>query len=73
MIAFYIILAASPVLLLGAVAFLVLIVVGVRKADRSGLASPPSNRIDAITRRVVGLCVRSNGVRYPGSTEGEDQ
>jgi hypothetical protein len=61
MIAFYIILAASPVLLLCAVAFLVLIVVGVRKGDRGDLASPPRNRIDAITRRVVGLGVRSNG------------
>jgi hypothetical protein len=61
MIAFYIILAASPVLLLGVVAFLVLIVVGVRRGDRGDLASPPSNRIDAITRRVAGLGVRSNG------------
>ena len=40
MIAFYIIPAASPVLLLGVVAFLVLIVVGVRKRDRGDLASP---------------------------------
>ena len=61
MIAFYIILAASPVLLLVAVAFLVLIVAGVRKGDRRGLASAPSNRIDAITRRLVGLGVRSKG------------
>jgi hypothetical protein len=61
MIAFYIILAASPVLLLGAVAFLALIVIGVRKGDRCNLASPPSSRIDAITRRVVGLGVRSKG------------
>ena len=61
MIAFYVILAASPVLLLGAVAFLVLIVVGVRKRDRGDLAAPASNRIDAITRRVVGLGVRRNG------------
>ena len=60
MIAFYIILAASPVLLLGAVAFFVLIVVGIRKGDRGDLASPPSNRIDAITRRVVGVGIRSN-------------
>jgi hypothetical protein len=62
--AFWIILAASPVLLLGVVAFFVLIVVGVRKADRGDLASPPSNRIDAITRRVVGVGVRD--------TTGED-
>ena len=61
MIAFYVILAASPVLLLGAVAFLALIVAGIRKGDRRDLASPPSSRIDAITRRVVGLGVRSTG------------
>jgi hypothetical protein len=61
MIAFYIILAASPVLLLGLVAFLVLIVAGVRKRDRGDLAAPARNRIDAITRRVVGLGVRRNG------------
>jgi hypothetical protein len=54
MIAFYIILAASPVLLLVAVAFLVLIVIGIRKGDRRGLRSPASGRIDAFTRRVVG-------------------
>jgi hypothetical protein len=59
MIAFYVILAASPVLLLSAVAFLVLIAAGVRKGDRRDLASPPSSRIDAITRRTVGLGVRS--------------
>ena len=39
--AFSIILAACPVLLLGVVAFFVLIVAGVRKGDRSDLASPP--------------------------------
>ena len=59
--AFYVILAASPVLLLVTVAFLVLIAVGVRRGDRRDLASPPSSRIDAITRRVVGLGVRSKG------------
>jgi hypothetical protein len=61
MIAFYIVLAASPVLLLVAVAFLVLIAAGVRRGDRRDLASPPSNRIDSITRRLVGLGVRSKG------------
>ena len=61
MIAFYIILAASPVLLLGAVAFLVLIVVRIRKGDRRDLASPASSRIDAITRRMVGVGVRRKG------------
>jgi hypothetical protein len=61
MIASYVILAASPALLLGAVAFLVLIVVGIRKGDRRDLASPASSRIDAITRRVVGVGVRRKG------------
>jgi hypothetical protein len=70
MIAFYIILAASPVLLLSAVAFLVLIVAGVRKRDRSDLAAPDRNRIDAITRRMTGLGVR---VRYPSDATEEDR
>jgi len=48
--AFWIILAACPVLLLGVVAFFVFIVVGVRKGDRADLASPPRSRMDAITR-----------------------
>ena len=61
MTAFYIILAASPVLLLGLVAFFVLIVVGVRKGDRSDLAAPTANRIDAIARRMTGLGVRNDG------------
>ncbi len=61
MIVFYIILAASPVLLLGAVAVLVLIVVGIRKGDSRDLASPTSSRIDVITRRVVGVGVRRKG------------
>ena len=61
MIVFYIILAASPLFFLVAVAFLALIVAGIRKGDRRDLASPPSSRIDAITRRVVGLGVRSEG------------
>ena len=58
--AFWIILAACPVLLLGVVAFFVFIVVGVRKGDRGDLSSPPSNRIDAITRRVTGVGVRND-------------
>lgn len=61
--AFYIILVASPVLLLGSVAFFVLIVTGVRKGDRGDLASPARNRIDAITRRVVGVGTRRDHER----------
>lgn len=60
MIAFYIILAASPVLILVAAVFFVLIVVGIRKGDRGDLTSPPRNRLDAITRRVAGVGTRSN-------------
>jgi hypothetical protein len=56
--AFYVILAACPVLLLALVAFFVMVVVGIRKGDRSGLTSVPRNRLDAITRRVAGVGVR---------------
>ena len=65
--AFWIILAASPVLLLGVVAFFVLIVVGIRKGDRGDLASPPGSRLDAITRRVTGVGVRND----TGNEEGD--
>jgi hypothetical protein len=61
MIAFYIILAASPVLLLGAVAFLVLIVAGIRKRDRGDLSSPARNHIDTLTCRMTGLGIRNSG------------
>lgn len=57
---FWFVLAASPALSLVAVAFLVLIVVGVRKGDRGDLKSPPRNRLDAITRRVVGVGARND-------------
>jgi hypothetical protein len=59
MTALYIILAASPVLLLGA--FLVVIVAGIRRRDRGGLAAPDRNRVDAITRRMTGLSIRNCG------------
>jgi hypothetical protein len=65
---FYIILVASPVLLLCAAAFIVLIVVGVRKGDRGDLASAPRNRIDAITRRVVGVGVRNDTSNKDGDS-----
>lgn len=66
--AFWIILAASPVLLLAVVIFLVLIVIGVRTGDRGDLASPPQNRLDAITRRVVGVGVRSDASDEEGDS-----
>jgi hypothetical protein len=58
--AYYIILAAFPVLLSGVVAFLAVIAVGIRKGDRRDLASPAINCIDAIARRVTGVGTRSN-------------
>ena len=58
--AFCISLAACLVLLLAAVAFLIFIVIGVRKGDRGDLSSPAGSRIDAITRRVTGVGVRRN-------------
>jgi hypothetical protein len=64
--AFYVILAASTVPLLGAAAFLAFIVVGVHRGDRSDLRSPANDRIDAITRRVVGV-----GTRNGANKEGE--
>lgn len=52
MIAIYLVLAAC--LLLGVLAFIALIAAGVGSGDRGDLTGPPANRIDAITRRVVG-------------------
>jgi hypothetical protein len=61
MIAFYLILAACPVLLLGVVTFITLIAIGVRKGDHGDLASPPTGRLDALTRRMTGVGTRSSG------------
>jgi len=58
--AFSISLAAGPVLLLAAVAFLILIAIGIRKGDLGDPPSPAGSRIGAITRRVTGVGVRSN-------------
>ena len=57
---FCISLAVCPVLLLGAVAFLILIAIGVRKGDCGDLSAPAGSRIDAITRRVIGVGIRRN-------------
>lgn len=64
---FYIILAATTAPLLAAVVFLVLIVAGVRRGDRGDLTLPAHDRLDAITRRVVGLGVRNDA----GNGKGE--
>ena len=57
--AFCISLAACLVLLLAAVAFLIFIVIGVRKGDL-GDPSPAGSRVGAITRRVAGVGIRRN-------------
>lgn len=61
MTAFYIILAACPVLFLGFTAFIVMIVAGVRKGGRGDIYSPAETRITAITRRVIGGGYRDRG------------
>jgi hypothetical protein len=66
MTAFYIILAASPVLMLGVVVLLVLIVAGIRKRDRADLATPAQSRIDALARKMTGLGVRDDDGRKDG-------
>jgi hypothetical protein len=58
--AFSISLAACPVLLLAAVAFLILIAIGIRKGDLTDPSSPAGSRIGVITRRVTGVGIRRN-------------
>jgi hypothetical protein len=53
-IALYIILAACPVLFLGAIALVVVVAIGVGTGNRGELTMPPRNRADALTRRMVG-------------------
>ena len=57
--AFCISLAACPVLLLAAAAFLILIAIGIRKGHL-GDPSPASSRIGAITHRATGVGIRWN-------------
>jgi hypothetical protein len=57
---FCISLAACPVLLLAAVAFLIFIAIGVRKGDLGDPPSPADSRIGAITRRTIGVGIRRN-------------
>jgi formate hydrogenlyase subunit 4 len=52
--AFALILIASPILLIAVLIFLVLIVSGIRRADRASLRNRPGHRLDSITRHLVG-------------------
>ena len=54
---------------LGVLAVLVLVLVGIHDEDRHmSLTSAPRTRIEAITRRLLGV-----GVRTPGPCHGNDQ
>jgi hypothetical protein len=61
------ILLASAALLLIVILLLALIGLGVRRGDHGDLTKPAQNRIDAISRRVVGVGVRN----HTGSEEGD--
>jgi hypothetical protein len=54
---------------LGVLAVLVLVLVGIHDEDRHmSLTSAPRTRIEAITRRLLGV-----GIRVPGPCPGNDQ
>lgn len=57
---FALILIASPVLLLIVVVLLAIIVLGLRRGDRGDVTRPTENRIEYISRRVVGLGTRNH-------------
>jgi hypothetical protein len=61
----YLFLVTVPVSLLGIIAFIVMIAVGIRKGDRSRLTSPARTRLDKIARRMTGV-----GVRYENNDKG---
>jgi hypothetical protein len=56
---FWLILLAAPFLLIVTLAFLALLVAGIRRGDRASLHSSSSSRVDSITRRVLGVRVRN--------------
>jgi len=64
--AFWIVLFASPVLLLIAAALLAVIVIGIRRGDRCDLTKPAQNRIDSISRRIAGVGTRNHSNREEG-------
>lgn len=65
---FYIILAACPVLLLGATAFLVFAVVGIRRGDKTKrLTGKPRGTAEALARRML-----TGGRGFDGRDESGD-
>jgi hypothetical protein len=64
-----ILIAAVVLTGLGVLALLVLVVVGIHDEDRHmSLTGAPRTRIEAITRRLLGV-----GIRVPGPCPGNDQ
>ena len=64
-----ILIAAVVLTGLGALALLMLVVVGIHDEDRHmSLTGAPRTRIEAITRRLLGV-----GIRVPGPCPGNDQ
>jgi len=51
---FALVLIAAPVLLIVVLVFLVLIVTGIRRTDRTSLRNSSGNRLGSITRSLVG-------------------
>jgi hypothetical protein len=56
---FWLILLAAPFLLIVMLAFLALLVAGIRRGDRASLHNSSRNCVDSITRRVLGVGVRN--------------
>ena len=64
-----ILIAAVLLTCLGVLAVLVLVLVGIHDEDRHrSLTSAPRSHVEAVTRRILGV-----GVRTPGPCHGNDQ
>ena len=63
--AFALVMLAAPIVLIVALVFLTLVVTSIRRADRRSLRDPSSDRLNAITHRLVG------GVRNASRTDGD--
>jgi hypothetical protein len=61
---FWLILLAAPGLLIAVLAFLGLLVTGIRRAGCGSIRHASGGRVDSITRRVLGV-----GVRNPSSND----
>jgi hypothetical protein len=62
-----IVLAGVGFMAIAAAVIFAVLIIGIHRGDRHHLANEPRSDSDAFARRLL------VGVRYPGSTEGEDQ